>query len=512
THCTGGGSDGYQQYYEQNADGSFTCHTLTNLVWSQAVALTDEDGDGDLDIIATATGVGELGIWEQIGGSDLPPEISVSPVEQTVAVGHAAVVGIACSGDEGATLTLSVSNMPAGAVLNAAQTQLTWTPSAADLGTHTIVFTVTDDSTPPLSASASAAIIVTARVDRLEIVTGALPDATQGQAYNAVLQAAGGVRPYVWTKTSGSLPDGLSLAANGAISGAPTATGAFSFVARVTDDADTFAEATFSIAVAGGAVQTLHIVTAELPDSVVGEPYAVVLKAAGGATPYAWSISSGFLPQGMALNEAGGVISGTATAPTNAFFMVTVTDKNGATDSKPLVIRVRDEEDLNLDIREVSLAKFNINWRKHVKKQEDDCDSLWVKTMFTVPQGFKLEPNVPVTVFLGAYPVDGWKADISPNGRRAVYYQGDADKDDVPVVKMVVRLRFVGGEPMGILYTVAKYADLDGELGAENEDITDGRLMVPVHVLIGTYEGAQTIEMRYDSKKDRKGKGKYPIR
>ena len=56
----------------------------------------------------------------------------------------------------------------------------------------------------------------------LTIATTSLPAATRGVPYTAQLQAAGGFPPYTWAVTDGALPAGLSLAADGTISGTPT--------------------------------------------------------------------------------------------------------------------------------------------------------------------------------------------------------------------------------------------------------------------------------------------------
>lgn len=62
-----------------------------------------------------------------------------------------------------------------------------------------------------------------------------LPNGRQGEFYNQQLQASGGTSPYTYALTNGSLPSGLTLNANGQISGTPTATGTFNFTVQVTD-------------------------------------------------------------------------------------------------------------------------------------------------------------------------------------------------------------------------------------------------------------------------------------
>jgi hypothetical protein len=436
------------------------------------------------------------------------PFVTVAPTQQVVCAGQVATIAVAY-GDPDGTSELSINGAPPAAVINSNKTSLTWTPGAGDVGRHTVEFVATDNEF--LTASATAIIIVTQRIDRLEIVTAALPDGTVDVPYEAVLQAAGGLRPYAWTISRGTLPDGITLATNGTLAGQTTVAGNYSFMVRVTDGNHQFVERLFALSVADGTPATVRIMTAALPDALIGEAYAVMLKATGGTPPYGWEIVDGFLPTGMSLNPSNGVVRGTALGATNASFIVKVTDHSGNSDSKPLVIRVRPEDDYSLAINEISLAKFMINWRKHVLGPDDDVDHVWVRLTFAVPDGLTLEEHMPLTLFFGAYPIDGLNAEITPNGRRATYFEGDARNGELPVVKMIVQLRQNGGQPLGIVYAVVRYADLGGELGALNETIVDGRLTVPVQLLIGAYEGCGSIEMRYDSKKNRKGKGKYPI-
>lgn len=62
-----------------------------------------------------------------------------------------------------------------------------------------------------------------------------LPDATIGIAYSEQLTADGGTAPYTFALESGSLPDGLSLASDGLITGTPTTDEFASFRVTVTD-------------------------------------------------------------------------------------------------------------------------------------------------------------------------------------------------------------------------------------------------------------------------------------
>jgi exo-beta-1,3-glucanase (GH17 family) len=65
-----------------------------------------------------------------------------------------------------------------------------------------------------------------------------------------------------------------------------------------------------------------------LPPATVGAAYSHALQATAGATPYAWALASGVLPQGLGLS-AGGVLSGTPTGAGTYTFGVRVTGADG---------------------------------------------------------------------------------------------------------------------------------------------------------------------------------------
>lgn len=72
----------------------------------------------------------------------------------------------------------------------------------------------------------------------------------------------------------------------------------------------------------------LSVTTVSLPNGVVGTPYADAVAVNGGATPYAWSVSAGSLPPGLALDPATGAIAGTPTETGAYTFSVQVTDSS----------------------------------------------------------------------------------------------------------------------------------------------------------------------------------------
>ena len=215
------------------------------------------------------------------------------------------------------------TSLPAGLVLHASTGEISGKP-VGPAGTFNFIAEVTDTESPPASATAAESITVT--VNPLTVTTTALPAATAGVPYSATLAATGGVAPYSWSIPVGSLPAGLTLhAATGVISGTPKAGGTFTFTAAVTDSEAqaqvTGAPESITVGVAGLVVTT----GSTLPTATSGVPYSVKLAAAGGITPYQWSLASGSLPAGLTL-KSGGVLSGTTTATGLASFTVRVTD------------------------------------------------------------------------------------------------------------------------------------------------------------------------------------------
>jgi hypothetical protein len=65
--------------------------------------------------------------------------------------------------------------------------------------------------------------------------TAPLPKGFLRQPYHFKLEAQGGITPLHWEVTNGALPEGVELAPDGTLSGAPTEVDSFVFVVTVTD-------------------------------------------------------------------------------------------------------------------------------------------------------------------------------------------------------------------------------------------------------------------------------------
>ena len=139
---------------------------------------------------------------------------------------------------------------------------------------------------------------------------------------------------------AGTLPAGLTLSSAGVLSGDPHhAPAASTFSVNVIDANNGIATTSITLVVTASVTFTFPAP----PSGVVGTPYSVTLTAAGGTTPYTWSISAGSLPAGLTLNASTGVVSGTPTAAGAASFTVKVTDAKSKTATFATSITILDQ-------------------------------------------------------------------------------------------------------------------------------------------------------------------------
>jgi hypothetical protein len=241
--------------------------------------------------------------------------------------------------------SVTTGTLPPGLTLDGVFGRISGTPTTN--GNYPFTLTVTDNTsataTGKLSITIGAGVTIT-------IAPATLPAATVGTAYSQTLTATGGTAPYTWSlvssststgiSTGGTLPPGLTLnASSGAITGTPTTAGTYAFTIQATDSTQATGQQAYSVVVS---VVALSITTSSLPDGTIGTAYSQTLAAAGGTTPYAWSVTTGSLPAGLTLNSSTGAITGTPTAAGSSPFTVQVADSSraGATATKALSIAI----------------------------------------------------------------------------------------------------------------------------------------------------------------------------
>jgi hypothetical protein len=210
---------------------------------------------------------------------------------------------------------LASGTLPAGLTLSSLTGQISGTPAVGITNTP-LTFKVTDSTTPTAqTATVFLTLTIAAAPTTLTITTTSLPSAQTGVPYGAALAATGGVMPYMWQLVSGSLPAGLTLNSfTGQISGTTTSFTNTPLTIKVTDSSTPTAQTaavflTLTIAPPPPPA-TLTITTTSLPSAQIGVPYAALLTAAGGTSPYMWTLTSRRVPSWLTLNPMTGQISG----------------------------------------------------------------------------------------------------------------------------------------------------------------------------------------------------------
>ncbi len=114
--------------------------------------------------------------------------------------------------------------------------EISGTPDPLCVAVTAVLTAQVADSAVPAATDVQAGITLTVNPAPLEVTTTVLPDGVVGTAYNAAVQAAGGVPPYAFAVTAGTLPSQLALdAATGVISGTPDTVETQAFDVTVTD-------------------------------------------------------------------------------------------------------------------------------------------------------------------------------------------------------------------------------------------------------------------------------------
>ena len=119
----------------------------------------------------------------------------------------------------------------------------------ASTGTYNFTVQLSDGNGN--SATQALSLTISAVASSLEVTNTSLSNGTVDETYFAQLAAAGGVGPYTWSLASGSanLPSGLTLYANGVISGTPATNVTSTFQVQVNDQQSDVADKVFSITI-----------------------------------------------------------------------------------------------------------------------------------------------------------------------------------------------------------------------------------------------------------------------
>jgi hypothetical protein len=136
----------------------------------------------------------------------------------------------------------------------------------------------------------------------------------------------------VWSASAGSI-------SSSGLFTAPTSAG--NVVVTATAAANSTVRMSANIAVQSAPTASpLSIATSALSSAQVNAAYSASITAQGGAAPYAWSLSSGSLPNGLTLNPSTGVIAGSVSQAGAFTFTAEVTDASAHSATQQLSLNV----------------------------------------------------------------------------------------------------------------------------------------------------------------------------
>jgi large repetitive protein len=180
---------------------------------------------------------------------------------------------VAAGGDGVYSWTLDGGVLPPGMGLGSVG-DLVGTPEAA--GVFTFTARVADGG-GRLATRALSLTVVRAPTIR----TPSLPPGEPGKPYAQQLSATGGTGAYTWTVTEGALPGGLTLSAEGFLSGTPSERGSTTFTVQVADGASAIH------------TRALTLVVAEITMLIGGVPLSGIGGEAGSLGYYAIEVPPG---------------------------------------------------------------------------------------------------------------------------------------------------------------------------------------------------------------------------
>jgi large repetitive protein len=119
--------------------------------------------------------------------------------------------------------------------------------------------------------------------------------------YSQAISASGGVAPYSFSVTAGTLPPRLTLSPQGVLSGILGVEGTYMFTIRATDSSNPARSVTQAYTLTIAPQITVSLEPAQLADGSTCAEYNQMISASGGVAPYIFSVTAGALPPGLRL-------------------------------------------------------------------------------------------------------------------------------------------------------------------------------------------------------------------
>ena len=276
-----------------------------------------------------------------------PPGPGLSPAEIGVSYNQTITAN---NGTPPYTYEIVGGSLPSGLSLSS-DGNITGTPDTGGVYTFTIKATDSEGCTGSIQYTIEVCSTIT-------VNPAALPGGFVGVAYSQTFTSSGGVSPYTYSLSSGSLPPGLTLGTNGLISGTPTTLGIFNF--QVTSQ-DKWGCIGLSPSYTVNVCPVITLSPNTLPDGTSGLTYSQNITATGGTAPYSYSVTSGTLPGWLTLSQDG-LLSGTPTTIGNYYFTISATDSIGCQGSLAYSLLVYPDHCGEVYITVPSLGSDSPDW------------------------------------------------------------------------------------------------------------------------------------------------------
>jgi hypothetical protein len=281
--------------------------------------------------------------------------------------------------------SVSSGTLPAGITLDPVTGILSGTPT--NNGTFSFTVDVTDNNAPPGFGQQPYSWVINPPVS---LSPSSLSAMVVGVPFAESVSASGGTVPYNYAVTAGTLPAGLVLdALTGAITGTPTASGAYSFTITATDAVTASASVPYSGTVTS---PTITVSPSTLSAMVVGVPFSDSVSASGGTAPYTYTVTSGTLPAGLVLDALTGAITGTPTGSGAYSFTITATDAFGSTGLQPYSGTVTSPI-ITVSPSTLSAMVVGVPFSESVSASGGTAPYTYTVTAGTLPAGLTLNPT-----------------------------------------------------------------------------------------------------------------------